>query len=600
MKTLNGLMKARLRRVVTVLGAAACVLGVAASSPARPESAPTGRVAELPAGDVPGEIFVNPEVEAVYPINVPATFGDERGTGAGALHANLTTYLGSNFLNTGAAGTGAAAITRLIASEIFLTGPGQITRIKLSVANTLGSAVTARARPRFYNTGGPSGPGTLILGLTFNGVTFPASSVTVLVTDIPSTNFPGNCWAGVTFDAGGTGSALATLAELNALGQGLYSPATAGDINGQMFRSTSAGSFLGSNPAGSQSSQPGAGGWELRTQTGACCFELLPCAVLTGPDCLNQGGVFRGPATTCSVCATAVNFLHDPPQEGFYYALDQISATSLTGVQTRVSEQVNAMPPSNLNVAYIDEFELSAPRVIARIDTLVTSGVGEPLPASGGFLMSIWPSPGAAASDFTLQSNTIYNQGYTVPLVFRGGGEYDLVSLIGPSNPLNARGLATQIDPTIALNEMGPPSDGEPGDRGITPSGSNGLVLNAGQYYIAVMHRAPGVFTGGVLDSTAQDPRFPPNNAFRVNPGGGVFGGGIQQLNLPGAYRVMARNCEGDFTGDGLVGTQDLVLFLSAFGTFAGGYSPYDLNRDLFINVGDLVVLLARFGGPCR
>ncbi len=555
-----------------------------------------GRVVAAHAGDVPGEIQVTATIEATYPLNGPATLGNERGTGPGALHSNITNFSGLSFLNGGATGSGGSAITRLIASEIFLSAPGSIARIKPAIINTSSGTVQARVRPRFYNPGGPSGPGTIIIGFTSNAIGIPPG-VSVLSFEVAPFSLPGHCWAGVVFDGVDT---MTTGAALNTLGLGLFNPADIGDISGVMFRSSVTGSFLSSNPAGTQSSPPGgAGGWELRSPQGACCFASGSCAILDGAACLNQGGVFRGAGVPCSVCAAAVNFLHDPPQQGFYYALDQISGTDLASpnIQPRGSQQVASVPPSNLNVAYIDEFTIPAPRVIARVDSLVSAGVGQSLPPPGGWLMSIWASPSAAVADPSLEGNTIYDQGYTVPLVFRGGGEYDLVSLIGVSNPLNAKGLATQTNPDIAFAETGPP---EPDERGITPSGPRGLVLPAGTYYISVMHRGPAGFSGSVLDSTAQDPRFPPNNGFRVNPGGGVFGGGIQQVNLPASFRVMARFCQADFNGDGSVNTQDLTAFLSNFGVFAPEGSPYDLNADSAVNVMDLTVLLGRFGMPCR
>ncbi|MFM9958238.1 MAG: GC-type dockerin domain-anchored protein [Phycisphaerales bacterium] len=596
MKTQKSLVGRGMIRIDRLVMSVVAVLLWGACAPAFAQSS---RVLEINPHDTPGVVTINGEIEAVYPIDHVGPL-PERGFGPTPLHANLTTDVGVNFLNTGASGAGAAAITRLIAGNLFLTGPGTVNRLKFAIVNQGAGAVTARALVRFYQDTPPAGPGTFITGYNFNPITFAGNTVTIVFANVTPASLPATLWAGMSFDAGGAGPALATIAQLNQLGMRLFSPATAGDINGQMFRTTSAGGFVSNNPPGTQSSQLGTAGWELRNTVGACCFEARPCQQLEEAACLNGGGVFRGQNTPCAVCATALNFLHDPPQPGFFYALDQISCTDLAdqAVLPRGSQQVNALPPSTLNVAYIDDFTILAPRVISRIDTLVTTGAGQTLPPQGGWLMSIWASPAAAVADPSLEGNTIYDQGYTVPLAVLGGGEYDLVSLIGAGNPLGAKGLATQTNPTIAFNNVGPPE--EPDPRGITPSGANGLVLPAGTYYIAIMHRAPSSFQGFILDSTDQDPRATPNNGFRVNPGGGVFGGGIQQVNVPVTYRVMARFCRADFNGDGLVNTNDLVGFLTAFGTATSTGSPYDLNSDEVINVQDLTIFLARFGGPCQ
>lgn len=68
----------------------------------------------------------------------------------------------------------------------------------------------------------------------------------------------------------------------------------------------------------------------------------------------------------------------------------------------------------------------------------------------------------------------------------------------------------------------------------------------------------------------------------------------------PLTFRVHAAPpaCVGDFNGDDLVDTADLVSFLGSFGT--GGHDlPQDLNADEIVDTADLVMFLGRFGQPC-
>ncbi len=596
-----------LRRVTGGAVAIGALLAVAAAAHARPGDAAAPAVVRMDASAVPVVDGVPARVLRVVPLDKAAEAGalgsTDRGGPSGVLHSNITTYINQNFINGGASGTGSAAITKLIAGQLFMTAPGTVNVTTFAVVNTSGSAVTARPLTRFYQTNGSGGgPGTFINGFNFSPLTFAGNTVTFVAGDIGTLALPATFWAGITFDAGGAGPATATLAQLNALGMGLFNPATVGDTNGQMFRTSNAGSFVGNNPSGAQSSNPGTAGWEMRITDGGCCLTTGPCVVTDEIDCLNRGGNFRGDGSDCTACFQAANFFNAAPPPGFYYALDQVSLNDISSntLQRRTSQQVAALPPSNLNIAYIDEFTLTQKRVIARVDSLVGAPAGVPLPPPGGFLLSIWASRSAAETDLSLEGNTLYDQGYTVPLVFRGGGEYDLVSLVGGGNPLNLQGVAVKVNPMIALRGfVGPPAP--PDERGISPTDDNGLVLGPGTYFISIMHRANTAWgMGGLADSTHQDPRFPADNAFQVNPGGGVFAGLSRNTNAPASFRVLARRCIGDFNGDGSVNTQDLVGFLGAFGQTVTTYSQFDLNRDFAVNTMDLVEFLATFGMPCR
>lgn len=583
---------------------AVCAVGALAPGAAGQNAV---RVASVDAVDLPVGPTLDARIERVVPLSkageFSGSFGGDRGGPSGLLHSNITTYINQDFLNGGASGTGSAAITKLIEGQLFLQSPGTVNQVKFVVANTSLGAVTSRASIRFHQANGSGGgPGTFIVGFTFNAITFPADSLVVVIADVGAVTLPSTVWAGVVFDAGGAGAALATLAQLNSLGMGLFAPCTVGDINGQMFRTTSAGSFASNNPAGSQSSNAGTCGWELRITKGGCCFASGPCQVIEEIECLNRGGNYRGDGSDCNACLATADFFNAPPPPGFYYALDQVSLNDISSntLQKRGSQQVAAIPPSNLNIAYIDEFTITSKRVIARIDSLVGTSPGVSLPPPNGFLMSIWASRSQAVADPSLEGNTVYDQGYNVPLVFRGGGEYDLVSLVsGPSNPLGLRGIAVKVDPTIALSDVVGPR--QPDERGISPTDDNGLVLNPGTYFVSIMHRGnAGWGAGQLADSNHQDPRFPADNAFQVNPGGGVFAGGSRDTNVPASFRILARNCRGDFNGDGGINTADLVGFLGSFGQQVSSYSPYDLNRDGFVNTTDLVEFLGLFGMQCH
>lgn len=57
--------------------------------------------------------------------------------------------------------------------------------------------------------------------------------------------------------------------------------------------------------------------------------------------------------------------------------------------------------------------------------------------------------------------------------------------------------------------------------------------------------------------------------------------------------------CPADLSGDGVVGTADLVLLLAVFGQAVPPGTPADLNDDGVVNTSDLVLMLVRFGLAC-
>ncbi len=73
---------------------------------------------------------------------------------------------------------------------------------------------------------------------------------------------------------------------------------------------------------------------------------------------------------------------------------------------------------------------------------------------------------------------------------------------------------------------------------------------------------------------------------------GGPERGAVWLLSLDGAA-----NCQGDLTGDGSVGTADLIVLLGAWGKNPG--HPADFDGDGVVGATDLIELLGNWG-PCR
>lgn len=197
---------------------------------------------------------------------------------------NTVNFLGQAFVNGGAANQSGNTITRLVADDLrgihpFFVGKS-VTSMTFSVANLNSTAVSVRARIRFwFADGAGGGPGTYMnsIGYTFNPFTFN-SGVTLLTGNLgagfvlPSTDI----WAGITFDDN-TGTTGATLAQMNNMGVGLFNPVTIGSSNDTMFQTTAAGSFFTTNnPAGSLFNFGGSpvanAGWKLIPTPGAAAL----------------------------------------------------------------------------------------------------------------------------------------------------------------------------------------------------------------------------------------------------------------------------------------------------------------------------------------
>jgi hypothetical protein len=60
---------------------------------------------------------------------------------------------------------------------------------------------------------------------------------------------------------------------------------------------------------------------------------------------------------------------------------------------------------------------------------------------------------------------------------------------------------------------------------------------------------------------------------------------------------TSCHNCPGDLSGDNIVNTVDLLLFLSNFG--CDGTCSGDINNDDLVNTVDLLLFLSYFGNTC-
>ena len=175
------------------------------------------------------------------------------------VYDNTVNFSGFSYSNGGA--TAASKITTLVADDITLSTPlaTTISAFAFSVSDSLTTNITARPRVRFYMSDGANGgPGTYITGFSFNPITFTPGVGTFNATlaaasqfVIPaSTSSTASFWAGITFD--NVGATSTTVAQLNALGQGLFDPPVVGTSTDTAFQTTAGGSFLVNNPAGSQ------------------------------------------------------------------------------------------------------------------------------------------------------------------------------------------------------------------------------------------------------------------------------------------------------------------------------------------------------------
>lgn len=212
-------------------------------------------------------------------IGEATTFASDRSNNP--YYDNTVNFLGQAYANGGAQNQSGNTITKMVCDDLegihpFFVGKS-VTSVTFSVANLNATAVSVRARIRFYKEDGASGgPGTYITGYSFNAFSFSAGV----------TNLTGNLgagwvlptdkiWAGITFD-NNTGATGATEAQLNKFGVGLFDPPVWGSSQDRLFGTSAAGSFVGNNPAGSAFNFGGApvanAGWKLIPTPGAAAL----------------------------------------------------------------------------------------------------------------------------------------------------------------------------------------------------------------------------------------------------------------------------------------------------------------------------------------
>jgi hypothetical protein len=192
-------------------------------------------------------------------------------------YSNVANFLGEGFVSGGSALQGANRITRLIADDITPTGANagaSVIQFKFTMANFNGVAVTVRPRVRFwFDNGGIPGAYYNLptnVGFTFSPILLNAASAGVYTTNLALGSFtmPGTTfWAGMTFDDA-DGTTGITPAQLDLVGQAVFSPPTVGSSEDVFFLTNAAGSFFGTNhPAGTLNtftgSPPSNLGWEF-------------------------------------------------------------------------------------------------------------------------------------------------------------------------------------------------------------------------------------------------------------------------------------------------------------------------------------------------
>ena len=77
-----------------------------------------------------------------------------------------------------------------------------------------------------------------------------------------------------------------------------------------------------------------------------------------------------------------------------------------------------------------------------------------------------------------------------------------------------------------------------------------------------------------------------------------IAGGHSRDLNSNG-IPDECENCVGDFTGDHIVGLDDLARLLSHFGLTGTSYADGDMNGDGRVDISDLAAFLAAYGSVC-
>ncbi len=177
----------------------------------------------------------------------------------GAVYSDQTNFTGYG-VYAGANGT--TKVTALLADDINTTAASSFTLGQFSWSIVNGATVAQTISPyiRFYDTSGTNGgPGNLLGGLNFNGISVPAGTVDGFFYDATASaiTLPTSFWACEFFQT--TGSA----ANAKLIGEGTFNPVDVGTSQDEDFTSTAVGtnssSFVSANPAGAVNVSPFAG-----------------------------------------------------------------------------------------------------------------------------------------------------------------------------------------------------------------------------------------------------------------------------------------------------------------------------------------------------
>jgi len=191
-----------------------------------------------PAAASPGVVSLPAEIEHVAPLDRAAPFAS---AGVASAYSNLATFQVFSLIHGGVASEGGNTSTLFVADDLtpdpaYAGMP--ITSIRFTVANYAPVPVTIRIRVLILEPDGPSGaPGSLIMGVIADGLTFPELALSVVVVQAPAGIFPmpGTLfWAGMSFDDH-DGTFSVTPSQLSSLGQGYFDPPTIGSSGNQVF-----------------------------------------------------------------------------------------------------------------------------------------------------------------------------------------------------------------------------------------------------------------------------------------------------------------------------------------------------------------------------
>jgi hypothetical protein len=222
------------------------VIGVAAAAALASTSARAGTIVDV---DAP------PVVTGTWAIGQDTEVTPDTVT-PGAVYSDQTNFTGYA-VYAGANGT--TKVTAMLADDINTIAASSFTlgQFSWSIANGATVAQTISPYIRFFDTTGPNGgPGNLLGGLNFNGISVPKGSVDGFFYDATASDItlPPSFWACEFFQT--TGSA----ANAKLIGEGTFNPVDVGSSADEDFTSTSVGtsssSFVSASPAGTVNVSP--------------------------------------------------------------------------------------------------------------------------------------------------------------------------------------------------------------------------------------------------------------------------------------------------------------------------------------------------------